>query len=257
MKHILIFSLALILLSANSCKEHDHGPKGNLSITFKAVYDNDPLLVFTDYLTPDADKLQFHVFNFFISDLEIVKENDEVIRLKDVEFIDFNGNTDLNKASAGIKIELNDVAIGNYKAIRFGIGIEPGKNAKEPGDFPSDPYLGNPGNYWTAWNSYIFSRVEGRIDTLPNAAGGDVFYLYHTGVDGMYQSRSFTKTFEISSNSNSELIFTVNAKDIFYKSGAEINIPAANVSHSGAVGTPAYNLARQSIINIADAISVQ
>jgi hypothetical protein len=73
----------------------------------------------------------------------------------------------------------------------------------------------------------------------------------------MYQTRSFTKTFEISSNSNSELIFNINAKDIFYKSGAEINIPNANVSHSGAVGTPAYDLARQTIINIANAISIQ
>ena len=257
MKNIILFCLALILFSANSCKKHDHSPKGSLSITFKAVYDNDPLLVFNDYLTPDGDKLQFHVFNFYLSDIEIVKDNDEVVRLKDVGFIDFNGNTDLTKAAAGTKINLNDIGIGSYKAIRFGIGIEPGKNAKEPGDFPTDPYLGDPGNYWTAWNSYIFSRLEGRSDTLPNAAGGDVSYLYHTGVDGMYQTRSFTKTFEISSNSNSELIFNINAKDIFYKSGAEINIPNANVSHSGAVGTPAYDLARQTIINIANAISIQ
>lgn len=257
MKNILLFCLALILFSANSCKEPDRGPKGSLSITFKAVYENDPLLVFNDYLTPDGDKLQFHVFNFFLSDIELIKDNDEVVRLKVVEYVDFNGNTDLNKAAAGIKFDLSEVEIGNYKAIRFGIGVEPGKNAKEPGDFPTDPYLGDPGNYWSAWNSYIFSRLEGRIDTLPNAAGGDVSYLYHSGVDGMYQTRSFTKTFEISSNGNSELIFKVNAKDIFYKSGAEIYIPNANVSHSGAVGTPAYDLARQTVINIANAISIQ
>jgi hypothetical protein len=73
----------------------------------------------------------------------------------------------------------------------------------------------------------------------------------------MYQTRSFTKTFEISSNNNSELVFKVNAKDIFYKSGSEIYIPNANVSHSGAVGTPAYDLARQTVINIANAISIQ
>jgi hypothetical protein len=257
MKNTLLLGLALLLFSANSCKKHDHGPKGSLSITFKAVYENEPLLVFTDYLTPDARKLQFHVFNFFLSDIELVKDNDEVVRLKDVEFIDFNGNTDLAKATTGIRINLSEVGIGSYKAIRFGVGVAPDKNAKEPGDFPSDPYLGEPGNYWAAWNSYIFSRLEGRIDTLPNAAGGDVSYLYHTGVDGMYQARSFTKTIEISSNSNSEIIFNVNAKDIFYKSGAEINIPAANVSHSGAVGTPAYDLARQTVINIADALSIQ
>jgi hypothetical protein len=53
------------------------------------------------------------------------------------------------------------------------------------------------------------------------------------------------------------LVFKVNAKDIFYKSGAEIYIPNANVSHSGAVGTPAYDLARQTVINIANAISIQ
>jgi hypothetical protein len=117
--------------------------------------------------------------------------------------------------------------------------------------------LGDPGNYWTSWNSYIFSRIEGRLDTLPNAAGGDVSYLYHSGVDGMYQTRTFSKTFEIKTGVNTELIFNINGKDIFYKSGAEINIPNANFSHSGAVGTTGYDLARQTVINIADAISIQ
>jgi len=202
MKNILLFCLGLVLFSANSCKKHDHSPKGAVTITFKALYENDPLLVFNDYLTPDGKKLQFHVFNFFLSDIELVKENDEIVRLKDVEFVNFNGNTDLVKANAGIKINISNAEIGSFKAIRFGIGIEPTKNAKEPGDFPTDPYLGDPGNYWTSWNSYIFSRIEGRLDTLPNAAGGDVAYLYHSGVDGMYQTRSFSKNFEIQVGSN-------------------------------------------------------
>jgi hypothetical protein len=257
MKNIILLSLGLILFSANSCKEHNHSSKGSMTITFKALYENDPLLVFNDYLTPDGNKLQFHVFNFFLSDIELVKENDEVIRLKDIDFIDFNGNTDLARASAGIKINIDQAEIGSFKAIRFGVGVEPIKNAKEPGDFPADPFLGDPGNYWTSWNSYIFSRIEGRLDTLPNAAGGDVSYLYHSGVDGMYQTRTFSKTFEIKTGVNTELIFNVNGKDIFYKSGAEINIPNANFSHSGAVGTTGYDLARQTVINIADAISIQ
>jgi hypothetical protein len=257
MKKIFLFAFAMLVLSANSCKKPDNNPKGDLKITFKAFYDTNPLVVFTDYQTADGDNLQVHVLNYFLSNIELIKENDEVVRLKDIDFVDFNGCTDLTKANAGVTLTFPGIAAGNYKAIRFGIGVEPVQNAKEPGDFSTDPYLGDPGNYWTAWNSYIFSRTEGRIDTLPGAAGGDVSYLYHTGVDGMYQARSFTKTFTLETNAATELQFHLNVKNVFYKTGSEINIAASNVSHSGAVGTPLYNLAKSVIINIADALTLQ
>lgn len=257
MKNLLLLGLALIILSANSCKKPDDKTKGDLKIIFKAFYETDPLVVFNDYQTPDGHNLQVHVLNFFLSHIELVKENDEVLRLKDIAFIDFNINTDLDKATAGISITFDEIAVGSFKTLRFGVGMEPGLNAKEPGDYSTDPYLGDLGNYWTAWNSYIFSRIEGRLDTLPAQAGGDVFYLYHSGVDGMYQQRSFSKNFSIEGGKTKELEIHLNVKDVFYKDGARIYIPDANVSHSGAVGTAEYDLVKQVIANIAAGLILQ
>lgn len=257
MKRILFFSLAILILSAGSCKKPDTGAKGTVKITFKALFDNNPLVVYTDYAAPDGNNMQVHVFNYFLSHIELVKDNDEVVRLADINYVDFNGNTDLTKANAGVTLSFDDVEVANYKAIRFGVGVEPVQNAKEPGDVSTDPYLGDPGNYWTSWNSYIFSRLEGRVDTLPGAAGGDVSYLYHSGVDGMYQARSFSKTFAVEANQTKDLAFNIDVKNVFYKVGAEIDIPAQNSSHSGAVGTPAYDLVKDIITNIADALILQ
>lgn len=257
MRSLSILILTTFILSANSCKKPEPETKGDLTINFKASFDSNPLVVFTDYQTPDADNIQIHVLNFFLSHVEIVKSNDEIIRLKDIAFIDFNGNTDTDKANAGISLSFEDLDPADFKEIRFGIGVEPVQNAKEPGDYPTDPYLGDGGNYWTAWNSYIFSRIEGRLDTLPGAAGGDISFLYHSGVDGMYQHRNFSKNFSISAGQNTTLQFNMDVKDVLYRSGAKIDIPNANVSHSGAVGTEAYDLVKQVITNMADALTLQ
>ncbi len=250
-------SLVFLLAITSACKEpQDNSSKGNLKINFKAFFDSNPLVVFDYYSTPDAKNLRVDVFNFMLSKIELVKTDGTIVPVKDADFVDFNGNTDINKSNAGVNVNLSNIEPGTYQSIRFGIGVDPSFNSNEPGNFPSDPFLGDPGNYWASWNSYIFSRMEGRLDTTPNAAGGEVSYLYHTGVDGMYQYRVFNKNFNIESNSTTNLNFKIDVKDIFYKPGAEINIATNNVSHSGAVGTPAYNLAKQTIINLADALNI-
>ncbi len=257
MRTLIILVLATLLFSANSCKKPVTDTKGDLTINFKANFNGNPLLVYTDYETPDADKIQIHVLNFFLSHLEIIKKNDEILRLKDITFVNFNGNTDIDKANAGINLKFEGLEIGDFKGIRFGIGVEPVQNAKEPGDYPTDPYLGDGGNYWTSWNSYIFSRIEGRLDTSAISTGGDISFLYHTGVDGTYQQRSFNKNFSVAASENTTIQFNLDVKDVLYRNGGKIDIPSNNVSHSGAVGTEAYELVKQVIINMADALSIQ
>ena len=257
MKKIYLLPL-LSLLVFFSCKPDKVDPNaGDVKFNFKATFNSNPLVVFNDYLCPDGDSIEVHVFNFFISHVDLVKENNEVVRVKLVDYIDFNANTNINIANSGITKTYTAVPPGNYKEIRFGIGIEPGLNSKDPGDYPSDPYLGDPGNYWASWNSFIFSRIEGRLDTAPGQAGGNVSYLYHAGVDGMYKSRTFAKSFNVSKDLPAEIDFVIDVKDVFYRVGSEVNIPVDNVSHSAAAGTPGFNLANLVIGNIANAITIQ
>lgn len=83
-------------------------------------------------------------------------------------------------------------------------------------------------------------------------------FLYHSGVDGMYQVRSFDKNFEIQENQVFNLNFMLQITEIFAPSGGSpIDVFAQPSSHSGAVGTPDYNLAVEVVRNMADALKIQ
>jgi len=250
-----IFAIAVFSI-AGSCKPEPQAEKGDLTLTFKAKYENEPLQLFKAYTAPDEQKIEFHVFNFFISDLELVDAAGKTVSLAEHKYVNFNSTTDEAKAKAGIELMFEDLPLGDYKEIRMGIGVKPSLNVKDPADFSSKLALGDAGNYWTAWNSYIFSRVEGRLDTMPTTGNAYLPYLYHSGVDGMYQSKVFEKIISLEKGSN-EIVFEIQAKDFFFKQGAILDIKAINASHSGDVGTPAYEVAKQSVINITNAISIQ
>lgn len=252
-----ILMLAIFSIAASCDNNNNKDEKTSLELNFKATFGNDPLVLYQDYAAPNGDNFELRIFNFFLSDIILINNEDEEITLAESDYVNFNAVTDQTAAEAGISLNFNEIPVGEYKEIRFGIGVSPRLNAMDPADFSSAEALGNAGNYWTAWNSYIFSRTEGEIDTIPAGAGGEIPFLYHSGVDGMYQSRSFTKTIPLAADENNLLNFTIDVQEFFYKSGAEIDIPAMNSSHSGDAQTQEYDIVKDVITNIADAIRIQ
>jgi hypothetical protein len=257
MKKLSFILLVALVSFAASCDNNNTEDKTSLDLNFKATFGNDPLVLYQDYAAPNGHNFEMRIFNFFISDVKLIKNDDTEVLITESDYVNFNAVTDQAAAEAGISLSFNDIPVGEYKAIEFGIGVSPELNAKDPADFSTANALGNAGNYWTAWNSYIFSRTEGEIDTLPSAAGGEIQFLYHSGVDGMYQSRSFTKSISLAADQANTISFSIDSREFFYKSGAEIDIPALNVSHSGDSQTAAYAIVKDVITNIADAISIQ
>jgi len=254
MSKVTFFSVFAIFFVAtslffSSC-DRDKG-KGTLEIRFSALYNTESLSLYTSYPTPDGDSMSIQVLNFLVSDIRLVTTDDkEVILLDDdSKFIDFDSpNAQM--------ISLADVPAGSYKAIRFGVGVQPSLNAKQPNNFPSSSPLGDVGNYWTAWDSYIFSRVEGQLDTS-RSSDQTLPFLYHSGVASMYQERTFSKTFDVVEGNTSTVLYTLQARDIFYPTNFPVDIRSINVSHSAAVGTPEYEVARTVVFNLANALTLQ
>lgn len=243
------FLLAASFFAVNGCKNDKE--KGTVDIRFSALYHSSPLTFFNFYPTPDGDSISFQVLNFLVSDIHLINTDNEAVPV----FVDNAQLIDFNTGQAQI-ISLSDVPTGSYKSIRFGIGLPPALNAKTPSDFSASSPLGDIANYWSVWDSYIFSRVEGRLDTS-RTSDQALAYLYHAGIDAMYQEETFAKTFDVVEGTSTPLNMTFQADELFYRTGREIDIRALNVSHSAAVGTPAYEVARSVIIDIADALDLQ
>ncbi len=180
-KHLAFYSLISLLLIA--CKEDNKG--GTLTIHFKPLYDNQTLQTFNTLAFDAPQQIQFTHMSFFVSDIRLYDQASEK-SLDDIELVDLSFDA-LSSAEAGYTVSYNNIPAATYSGIRFGIGVPPDVNLKKPADFPSTNPLSKTGYYWVAWNSYIFMKTEGRLDTVGNG-NYDMGYALHTGSDALFRS---------------------------------------------------------------------
>lgn len=256
MRTIILLLLAITMWSS-SCETTppEENLTGTLEITFKARYGSDPLVLFEQTNTGQTDPVSvlFKKLDFFISDIKGVNAG-TITDFKDVGYISMANSITTIAAEEGTTFTMGKLPIGSYTALDMGIGLPNEVNNTTPGDYDSGSPLGLNGNHWASWNSYILCKLEGDIT---KADGSNSGFLYHSGVNGMYQSRSFTKNFDIEANTTTKITIYVDAKDIFFKTGSEIDMTTDKQTHSGAVGSADYNLAKKVIENLANAMSIQ
>ncbi len=255
MKKLLFLAFASLFLFAQCNRT-----KGDaiLKLSFKPTF-NDSLLVMSQtYRCPDGDTMSIEALNFFISGIELTRENGKKVKIMedDALYVSFDDVLTTAQAQLGKSFTINEILDDGFTSISFSVGVVNNLNSKQPADFPSSNALGDDGNYWTAWDSYIFSRVEGNLDTS-RSSSSTLPFLYHAGVPEMLQARTFTKSFATIDNQTTELIFEVDAADIFYKNDNLLDIRSLNVSHTAAPTSPGYPFALKSIQNLAAGISIK
>jgi len=255
MKKLLFFAFCSLFLFAQCNRS-----KGDaiLKLTFKPTFRDSILLMAQPYPCPDGDTMSISALNFFVSGIELTRENGKKVKIMedDALYVDFSDIFTTAQAQLGKSFILNEILDDGFTQISFSVGVVSSINSKLPADFPSSNPLGDDGNYWTAWDSYIFSRVEGNLDTSRNSSR-TLPFLYHAGVPDMLQTRTFTKTFATIDNQTTELVFEVDAATMFYKPDNLLDIRTLNVSHTAAPTSPGYPFALKSIQNLAAGISIQ
>jgi len=199
----------LIALSVFACKEDDK--EGTLTLHFKAVYDGQPLQTFTTYSFNSPEQIQFTHLSMYVSDLTLYSGTTEK-NLHDIALIDLSFNS-AGAADSGYTLVLENVPASSYDGILFGIGVPPDENAKKPADFPSSSPLSLTGYYWLGWNSYIFMKTEGRLDTIGN---GDfsIGYALHSGSNQLYRTMDGPVPLVIEDGKNTDLTILFNYKEI-------------------------------------------
>lgn len=231
------------------------GPRfGKLELIIKPLYNGSPLVFYQDIPTgiqPD-EYLYFQKLEFYLAELQVQQTQGLSINLKEVEFVELSNLVTTALSEQGVTLEYDSLPVGTYQQLSFGVGLTDALNAMEPGDFSTLSPLARTGNYWASWNSYILSKTEGTL----KQPSGNTNFVYHTGVNGMYQLRNFTTNFTIEADQTTQVILYLRGKDLFFKSGQAISIVDDNFTHSGAPGSREYQLASQVLINIADALYV-
>ena len=202
MKYLSLLSFSVVLLFA-ACQDDDDPATGGdvaTTINFRAEYDDaDINIQSTTYDYPTGAKLKATLFQYYISDLELLPTGGgTAVRLADIDLIRYQAETDGSVAS-----RTYDVPAGDYVGLRFGLGVKPDLNAMDPNVFSADFVL-NETQFWNANARYVFAKIEANAD-LEDDGTFDTGLTYHLGSDALYTTITFTGNFTISSTANPEL----------------------------------------------------
>ena len=236
-KNILFLLLSLSALFVGSCKEDDQ--EGTVSIHFKAVYDGQPLQTFTTLPFENGQQLQFTHLSMYISDLQFAKSSGQE-NLKDIELVDLSYDN-ATAASAGYTMTIQNVPAESYTGISFGVGVPADLNAMKPADFASNHPLSKTAYYWEAWQSYIFSKTEGRLDTLSNG-NLDLGFAIHVGSDPLYSILQAAIPIEVEDGQETSLEIVVDYKILLQGIDIKSNPQNHNPSDLGTITALVNNM---------------
>ncbi|MEP0263005.1 MbnP family protein [Dokdonia sp.] len=175
----LLVGIATLLLACNN-DESGTTPAdpGNLNLVFENTVNGASLMMDAMTYTNSSNE------NYGVSELKYIISNITLIKNDDTEYIYpvadsyFLINEEGNKTA-----NLVDVPADTYKAIKFGIGVDPTKYPIESGTLNFVPLAEEAGMLWTWSAGYKFLKFEG---TYSNATTPDETtpFLYHVGSHG-------------------------------------------------------------------------
>ncbi|MEM6964545.1 MAG: MbnP family protein [Bacteroidota bacterium] len=202
----------------------------NVELVFKGKYADETFFVNKDY-TYNGDPIRFDQFNFYIGNVVLVKEivgNPEETELLEVDFVDLSYKpVDAADAERGFVVTASNIPVGDYSGIKINFGVPADLNKTNWSDYGSGHPLRQSGHYWPAWESFIFSKTEARIDVDGNGSFAHKI-SYHTGADEAYRTRFFAKDIQLKEDVTTQVSFEVDAIKMF----ENIDVMQENGTHS-------------------------
>lgn len=230
-----------MIITISSCKDDQ---EGSLTLQFKPLYDGQPLQMFSTRPGTGAEQIQFTHLSFLISDARLLNPSGNH-KLSDIEFVDLSYD-DLLDAEEGYEIKFDGVPADLYTRFWLGVGVPPDLNSKSPADFTSSHPLSKTGYYWQAWDSYIFMKIEGRLDTLGDG-NFDSTFSYHSGSNDLYRILEKVVDIEVEGGKNQGLNIGIDYKVLLEGVNIRLDPQNHNPEDSVQIGRIVTNL-QQAII---------
>jgi hypothetical protein len=215
MRNLILF---LSLFSLLACKnESPEVPTVDLTLRVKGTFNGIPLQMYNkDYEYTEGVNIRFQLFNFYLSDLYLLKESGSTqnkIRLSEVVLINFKDIQSPADSEKGVQFVFKDIPVDNYVGFSAGVGVAPRLNATGPASYPPPHPLDD--NYWSWAAGYVFSKIEGNAD-IDNSGKFATKLTFHAGGDAFYKVLTWNKPLSVNKES-SEINMTIDVKDILWK----------------------------------------
>ena len=186
--HSFLFLVTISILY--SCKKDNSStapidnsvvrPTGSLVFHLHTFLDNNEVDAYhITYSTLDGRKISLSLAQLYITDIQLLRLDGSVYAIPGSKILKM---LDIDTYLAG------KVPVGNYKAIRFKVGLDAATNALSPN---ADSSLLNHSEMWFGANAqpdgYVFMHVMGQIDTTSNHSGVMLPFEYKIGGAANYK----------------------------------------------------------------------
>ena len=216
-----IKSSYIFLLIIGACLFHscsDEVELTDVDLRFTLTYEDAPLVGFNQFTYPLDFEVFFTKYSMYISDLKLLSDEGDYV-LSEVEFIDLLTGVDTEeRAQAGQIRSFSNVPTRTYSGLSFNIGVPEELNSTAPADYPIDSPLSNNGEYWVGWTSYIFHKIEGKMDSDMDG-NPEAGIALHLGSDDAFRTININQILELSDASES-ININFDLKDILEIDGA-------------------------------------
>lgn len=239
MKTNILFPVLILLLSS-ACVETQYveieGPapivEGKVSITFDARYGdanfelNKPFPYKLNNEAGEFDlEYEFTRLRYWVSNVSFIDVSGEEHLVPNSYYLIEENNAipvqdgSFNKvypANKREKVDIENIPAGDYKAIKFHIGVEPKYNdnlTMTVGEL--NALNGMAADNWMWFTSYIFTSVSGKMTWLKDDPESKNFY-WETGSNDFYGDKvfDFAEPITINSTTSSEVIINLDVKRV-------------------------------------------
>lgn len=250
-----LFILSIFLISCDKdesvVSETPEKTTGTVEIRFIPTMNGEAFSVNQNFVGPNGLRMRYETFKFYLSDIQL-QNGSTILGSKDVVLVDF---------SLSDKTITLESAPGTIDQLTFGVGVKQSLNGTADPDFNPAAYpMDHPlsvysGMYWTWASGYIFSKLEGRIDTSAAQNQDPIYsFFYHSGIDTLYSTHSISNiNAEVVKGQKTSINLKLEVNDVFKTSSDTINMVQDYFTHT----TDHFDLAQKVINNLGDAIRKQ
>jgi hypothetical protein len=212
----------------SGAEDIDPGSKsGGLTVQINHKIADAPLALSTVYTDDKGTDYEISQLRYWVSNVVLVAEDDSTVVLPDAYYL-----VEKTAAKDRTAITFSDIPVGNYKAVRFAIGVD------EDHNHSTDVFVGELSTAvdmdW-GWNSgFVFFKVEGNYRPAPEA--GMTFFKMHVGFDTLYKEVQLDVTpFAIEADQVHNLELNAQVDQLF--DGMDVRVNSSLIG--GSVASPA------------------
>ncbi|MDR7131441.1 hypothetical protein J2X69_003805 [Algoriphagus sp. 4150] len=214
----------LSLLALTSCNDDEASPvvpelEGTTNLMIDARFGDSDFELNKAFRATSGDQsldYEFTRLRYWVSNVILVKESGEEFILPNSYYLmEETGEIPVQDGTFGKvypankreEIELSGIPAGDYKSVKFNIGVEPKYNDNltlQIGELT--PLNGMAKDSWMWFTSYIFTSAAGKMSLASDAGQTQNFFL-ETGSNEMYIQKSvnFEQPIRISSTTSSSI----------------------------------------------------